>query len=58
MRHSIEDLRAWLAVAAAADAAQAALLVEAGLLALGAEEAPIAQFAQYAGALHSCLEAP
>ena len=47
-----------LAVAAAAYAAEAALLVEARLLALGAEEAPIAKLSEYAGALHGGLEAP
>ena len=47
-----------LTVAAAADAPEAALLVEAGLLALGAEEAPVAELAEDAGALHGCLEAP
>ena len=34
------------------------LLVETGLLALGAEEPPVAQLAEDAGALHGCLEAP
>ncbi|MCY3638652.1 MAG: hypothetical protein OXG80_06090 [Chloroflexi bacterium] len=47
-----------LSDAAAANAAQAALLIEACLLALGAEEAPVAQLAENAGALHSSLEAP
>ena len=51
-------LRRRLAVASAADAPEAALLVEAGLLALGAEESPVAELAEDAGALHGCLEAP
>ena len=47
-----------LAVAATADATEAALLVETRLLALRAEKAPVAQFTQNAGTLHSSLEAP
>ena len=46
-----------LSVAAAADASEAALLVEACLFAFGAKEAAVSQFAQDAGALHGSLEA-
>ena len=42
--------------APAADSAQAALLVQARLLAFGAEEAPVPQVAQDAGALDRGLE--
>ena len=54
------NLALWrrLTVSAAADAPEAALLVEARLLALGAEESPVAQLAEDTGALHGCLEAP
>lgn len=46
-----------LSVASAADASEAALLVEACLFAFGAKEAAVSQFAQDAGALHGGLEA-
>ncbi len=45
-----------LSVLASSHAAEAALPVEACLLALGAEEASVPQFTQYAGALHRGLE--
>ena len=45
-----------LAPASAPDAPQAALLVEPGLLSLGAEEPAVAQLAQDSRSLHSCLE--
>ncbi len=45
-----------LAVAAAANSAEAAGLVEALLLTLGAEETPVPQFTENAGPLHLRLE--
>ena len=45
-----------LSVLASSHAAEAALSVEACLLALGAKEASVPQFTQYAGALHRGLE--
>ena len=41
---------------AAAQTSEAALVVQSGLLPLGAEEPPVPQFAQDAGALHRGLE--